>query len=427
MFIVFGAFILLLFLGVPIGFSLMLSSFVYLLFHGDISFAVMTQKFVAGANSFTLLAIPFFIATGKFMNSAGITDRLFIFAKVIVGHVPGGLAHANVIASIFFSGMSGSAVADAGGLGTIEINAMQDDGYETEFAGAVTAASAVIGPIVPPSIPMIIYAVLSNTSIAALFAAGYIPGILMGVALMILIYIYSIKYKYPRHPKANLKQVGKAFIQVIPPIITPLIIIGGILSGIFTPTEAGAVALVYSLFLGLFVYKNLNYKKIKEVLIDSAYTTAAVMVIIMASALFAWVMAIERIPFMIGSYLIVLVHNNHLLFLLVTNIFLLLIGCFMEPVAAMTILLPIFLPICNKMGINSVHFGIIVVLNLMIGLLTPPVGVVLNVIADLTNRPFERIFAATCPFLIPLIIVLFLITYFPDIVLVIPKILNLIP
>lgn len=426
MIIIFGALIILLFLGLPVGFSLMLSSFAYILFEGNIHLGVMTQKFVAGANNFTLLAVPFFILAGNFMNSSGVTDRLFKFAKAIVGHIPGGLAHANVVASIFFSGMSGAAVADAGGLGTIEIKAMRDDGYDDEFSAAVTAASSTIGPIIPPSIPMVIYALLSNTSVAALFAAGLIPGILMGVSLMILIYFYSLKHKYPRHPKIGLVKILKTFLSALLPLITPLIIIGGILSGIFTPTEAGAVAVMYSLFLGIFVYRTLDLKIIKEVIIDSAYTTASVMFIVMASALFAWVLTIERVPVFLGSYILSMVQDNYILFLLMVNIFLLFMGCFLEPTAAMLILMPIFLPICNSLGINLVHFGVIVVLNLMIGLLTPPVGLVLNIVADLVKKPFERIVIATLPFLVPLIIVLLLITYFPGWVLFVPRLLGFI-
>lgn len=424
MIIVFGVLIIMLFIGVPIGFSLMLSSFAYILFEGNIHLGVMTQKFVAGANNFTLLAVPFFILAGNFMNSSGITDRIFNFAKAIVGHIPGGLAHANVVASIFFAGMSGSAVADAGGLGAVELKAMRDDGYDDEFSAAVTGASSTIGPIIPPSIPMVIYATLSNTSVGALFAAGIIPGILMGVSLMILIYFYSLRRKYPRHPRICLVKILKTFLSALPPLITPLIIIGGILSGIFTPTEAGVVAVVYSLFLGIFVYHTLDLKIIKEVIIKSAHTTASVMFIVMASTLFAWVLTIERIPVFLGSYILSLVQDNYVLFLLMVNIILLFIGCFLEPTAAMLILMPVFLPICNRLGVNLVHFGVIVVLNLMIGLMTPPVGLVLNVVADLVKKPFERIAIATLPFLVPLIIVLLLITYFPGLVLFVPRLLG---
>ena len=416
--------IALLILRVPIGFCLMLSSFAYILSSNDIPFAIMTQRLEAGVENFTLLAVPFFILAGKLMNAAGVTDRIFNFARAVVGHIPGGLGHANVLASIFFSGMSGAAVADAGGLGTIEIEAMKKDGYDGGFSGAVTAASSTIGPIIPPSIPIIVYGVFSGTSVAALFAAGLIPGLLMGAALMIMIYIYSIKYNYPKHRRATFRQLGKAFISAIPPLLTPLILVGGILGGIFTPTEAGAAAALYALFLGTAFYRTLNLKKIAEVILDSSYTTAAVMLIVIAASLFGWILTRERIPVMAGEFILSLTQNK-ILILLITNLFLFFVGCFLEPVAAMIILIPVFLPICSHLGIDLVHFGIIMVLNLMIGLLTPPVGLVLYIITDIAKVPFEKVVRSTMPFLIPLVIVLLLLTYVPYIVLILPRLLDL--
>ena len=417
--------ITLLILRVPIGFCLMLSSFAYILLAGDISFDIMTQRLEAGAEKFTLLAVPFFIMAGKLMNAAGITDRIFNFARAIVGHIPGGLGHANVLASIFFSGMSGAAVADAGGLGSIEIEAMKKDGYEAGFSGAITAASSTIGPIIPPSIPMIVYGVFAETSVAALFAAGVIPGLLMGLSLMIMVYVYSIRFHYPKHARAKLKQLYGTFIAAIPPLITPLILVGGILGGIFTPTEAGAVAALYALFLGSVFYRTLNLKKIWEVFLDSSFTTGSVMLIVIAASLFGWVLTLERIPVIAGSFILSLTQNK-IIILLITNLFLFFVGCFLEPVAAMIILIPVFLPICEQLGINTVHFGIIMVLNLMIGLLTPPVGLVLYIISDIAHISFEQVVRATLPFLIPLIVVLFLLTYWPYIVLILPRILNLV-
>ena len=416
--------IILLILRVPIGFCLMLSAFAYILVTGDISFYIMTQRLEAGAENFALLAVPFFIMAGKLMNAAGITDRIFNFARAIVGHIPGGLGHANVLASIFFSGMSGAAVADAGGLGSIEIEAMKKDGYTARFSGAITAASSTIGPIIPPSIPIIVYAVFAETSVAALFAAGVIPGLLMGLALMIMIYIYSIRFNYPKHNRANLRKLYDTFAAAIPPLITPLILVGGILGGVFTPTEAGAVAALYALFLGIVVYRTVDLTKIWEVFLDSSYTTAAVMLIVIAASLFGWVLTLERIPVIAGTFILSLTQNK-IIILIVTNLFLFFVGCFLEPVAAMIILIPIFLPICQQLDINLVHFGIIMVLNLMIGLLTPPVGLVLYVISDIAKIPFEEVVRGTLPFLIPLVVVLFLLTYVPYIVLVIPRLLNL--
>lgn len=421
---VFAVLILMLLVGVPIGFALMLSSFTYLIMDGAVALSLMTQKFVYGVNNFTLLAVPFFILAGMFMNSAGITDKLFGFCKTIIGFIPGGLAHANVVASIIFAGMSGAAVADAGGLGAIELKAMRDDGYDDEFSAAVTAASSTIGPIIPPSIPMVVYAVASGASVAALFAAGFIPGLLMGLAMMSLIYYYAVKRNYPRHPRPTMRQAAKSFWVSLPTLITPLIILGGIFGGIFSPTEAGAVAVAYSLFLGVFVYRSVGWKDIKEVFVEASYTTSSVMLVVMGCTLFAWVLAIEQIPMSIGNFIISFVQDNVALFLLSVNIFLLFLGCFMEPTAAILIVMPIFLPICQKLNINLVHFGMVVVLNLMIGLLTPPVGLVLNVVADMIRKPIERVFAELIPFIAVLIVVLLVITYLPDLVLFLPRLLN---
>ena len=365
--------LVLLLLRVPIGFCLMLSAFSYILVDGNLPWAIMTQRLEAGVQSFTLLAVPFFVLAGKLMNATGVTDRIFNLARALVGHIPGGLGHANIVASIFFAGMSGAAVADAGGLGTIEIEAMRKDGYDTEFAAAVTAASSTIGPIIPPSIPIIVYAVFSETSVAALFAAGVIPGLLLGVALMIMVYYYAKRRNYPCHKRVSLRELGVTTVKAIPPLLTPAILIGGILGGVFTPTEAGAVAVLYTLVLGLFFYRTLNYRNIIDVVKESTGTTASVMLIVMAASIFAYVVTRERIPVVAGQFILSLTDNKYLI-LLIINFFLFFIGCFLEPVAAMIILIPVFLPICHQLGIDTVHFGLVMVLNLMIGLLTPPVG-----------------------------------------------------
>ncbi|MHC1693517.1 MAG: TRAP transporter large permease [Sphaerochaetaceae bacterium] len=416
-------FIVLLVLGMPIGFSLMLSSMSYLL-SNNVPLTVIVQKFASGVNNFTLIAVPFFILAANFMNTAGITSRLFNFAKKCIGWIPGGLAHANVLASIIFAGMSGAAVADAGGLGLIEIQAMREDGYDDDFSAAVTGASSTIGPIIPPSIPMVVYCVLTGTSVAAMFAAGILPGLLMGFAMMVLIYFMAKKRKYPRHPVSTVKELTKATIEAIPTLLTPVIILGGILGGICTPTEAGAVAVLYSMFLGLFAYKSLNWKSIRSALIDTAYSTASVMTIVVGSTLFAWVLAIEQVPVMLGQVLMHMIGSSPFLFLLLTNVLFLILGCFLEPTAAMLIMMPMMIPICNQMGISLVHYGLVVVLNLMIGLLTPPVGLVLSMVSNLVNRPMEKIFKATIPFFLILVVVLLLITYIPSISLWIPTLLN---
>ena len=410
---------------VPIGFCLLLSSFAYVITTDTLVLGMITSRLVVGADRFTLLAIPFFILAGKFMNAAGVTDRIFNFAKTLVGHIPGGLAHANVLASIFFAGMSGAAVADAGGLGTIEIEAMKKDGYDVGFSAAVTAASSTIGPIIPPSVPIIVCGVFSGTSVAALFAAGLIPGLLMGLALMILIYYFAIRRNYPRHPRTTLMNLAVVFFRATPPLLTPVILVGGILGGVFTPTEAGAVAAIYSLVLGLFFYRTLNWRKIVDVIEDSAYTTATVMLIVMAAAMFGYVLTIERIPVLASEYLMQLTQNK-ILILFIINIFLFVVGCFLEPAAAMMILIPVFIPICHQVGIDLVHFGVLMVLNLMIGLLTPPVGIVLYIISGIAHISFEQMVKDITPFFIPLVIVLLMVTYLEEITLMLPRYLGLI-
>jgi tripartite ATP-independent transporter DctM subunit len=402
----------------------MLSAFFYILSTGDIPWAIMTQRLVAGLDCFTLMAVPFFILAGKFMNEAKITDRLFNFARALVGHIPGGLGHANIVASIFFAGLSGAAVADAGGLGSIEIEAMKKDGYEADYAGAITAGSSTIGPIIPPSIPMIVFAVFAETSVAALFAAGIIPGLLMGLFLMVMVYRHAIKKNVKRHPRISFIGLCKAFISAIPPLLTPVILVGGIMGGVFTPTEAGAVAALYSLILGVFFYKTLDLKKIKEVILDSARTTGTVMLIAMGASLFAYVITMEKIPVIAGELILSLTDNRYLI-LLIINIFLLFVGCFLEPVSAMIILIPVFMPLCAKIGIDMVHFGVMMVLNLMIGLLTPPVGLVLYVVSDVAKVSFEQLVRKTFPFLLPLLICLGIVTYFEDVCLWLPKLLGL--
>ncbi len=416
--------VVLLLLRVPIGYCLMLSSFSYVLFVGDLPLAIMTQRLEAGIESFTLMAVPFFILAGNLMNETGVTDRLFKLARALVGHIPGGLGHANIVASIFFAGMSGAAVADAGGLGTIEIEAMRKDGYDDDFSAAVTAASSTIGPIIPPSIPIIVYAVFAETSVAALFAAGFLPGLLMGIALMGMVYYYAIKRNYPKHKRATLKELSTAFVDAVPPLLTPAILVGGILFGVFTPTEAGAAAVLYTLFLGFVFYRTLTLKSLMQSIVSSTYTTASVMLIVMAASIFAYVVTMERIPVAAGELILSITQNKYMI-LFIMNVFLFFVGCFLEPVAAMIILIPVFLPMCKLVDINTVHFGVVMVLNLMIGLLTPPVGLVLFVISDVAKISFERTVRATLPFLIPLVIVLFILTYLPSFVLWLPRLMHL--
>jgi len=409
----------LLILGVPVAVALGLSSLVFILLSGQAPDLVVMHRMVNGVDSFPLLAVPFFILAGNLMNTAGITNRIFDFAKACVGWMRGGLGHVNVGASVVFAGMSGAAVADAGGLGTIEIKAMRDAGYDSDFSVGVTAASSTIGPIIPPSLPMVIYGVVASSSIGQLFAAGFIPGLLMAVALMAMVAWYAHTRGYPRDARFALAVLWTSFRRAFLSLLTPVIIVGGILGGVFTPTEAAIAASAYALLLGVAVYRTLTLRRLLRVSFDTIETTAVVMFIVAAASIFAWILTSNRVTEHFAA-LILTVTENPVLILLMINVILLIVGCFMETIAAITILVPVLLPIVVKLGIDPVHFGVIMVLNLMIGLLTPPVGMVIYVLSRVSGVPFERCVAATAPFLIPLVIVLLLVTFIPQLSLFLP-------
>ena len=402
----------LLIIGVPVGVSLAGSSLLYILVSGDVPDFVVIHRMVNGVDSFPLLAIPFFILAGNLMNSAGITNRIFAFAAACIGWLRGGLGHVNIIASVLFAGMSGAAVADAGGLGTIEIKAMRDAGYDDDFAVAVTAASSTIGPIIPPSLPMVVYGVMASASVGQLFTAGFIPGLLMAVALMLLVAWYAKKRNYPRDKSFSIRLLGITFKGAFLSLLTPVIIVGGILTGAFTPTEAAISACVYALFLGVIVYRTLTWKRLIHVSMDTIETSAIILFIVAAASIFAWILTSNRVTEHFAAILMGMT-DNPMLILLMLNLVLFVVGCFMETVAAITILVPVLLPIAVGVGVDPVHFGVIMVLNLMIGLLTPPVGMVLYVLSRVAGISFERCSAATFPFLLPLVAVLALITFVP--------------
>jgi tripartite ATP-independent transporter DctM subunit len=410
--------IFLLLFGMPIFFSLGVISLIYLMSHHEILLSV-PQRLTMTADSFPLLAAPFFILMGNLMNRAGVTRRIFNFANCLVGHIKGGLGHANVVASMIFAGMSGAAVADAAGLGTIEIKAMKEGGYDAEFAAAITAASSTIGPIIPPSLPMIIYGVLANTSVGGLFIGGIIPGFLMGSALMIYVYFFARKKNYPRHRFPTLRSFSAASKEAFLSLLTPVILLGGIFSGVFTPTEAAAVAAFYALLLGFF-YREIKIADLPNIILRTIETNAVIIALVMTASLFGWVITRAQVPQMMGTLLVGL-SENPVIILLVLDCFLLFIGCFMEAIAAQMILIPILLPVVLDLGISPIHFGLIMIMNLMIGTLTPPIGVVLYVTAKVAEIPFERITKATLPFLIPLLTVLLLVTLFPQLTMFLPS------
>jgi tripartite ATP-independent transporter DctM subunit len=409
---------MLMIIGVPVAAALALASLAFVATNGMPPMIVLANM-VNGINSFPLIAVPFFILAGNLMNTAGITNRIFDFARATVGWMHGGLGHVNVGASVIFAGMSGAAVADAGGLGNIEIKAMRDAGYDTDFAVGITAASSTIGPIIPPSLPLVIYGVIGDTSIGQLFTAGLIPGLMMAIALMVMVAFYARRRNYPRDLRFSLERFLRTFLHAILPLMTPVIIIGGIMGGLFTPTEAAIAAVAYSMFLGVFVYRSLGWKKILRVSMDTVETTAAIMLIVAASTIFAWILTANQVALHF-SEIMLSVTDNRIALLLIITVIVLVIGCFMETIAAITILTPVLLPVAVSLGLDPVHFGIILILNLMIGLLTPPVGMVLYVLSKVASVPFERCVTATAPFLIPLVVVLLLLTFIPELTMWLP-------
>lgn len=410
--VLFISLVIMLIIGVPVAVSLGAASLFYIVLDG-LPNTVLIHTMVSGVDAFPLLAVPFFILAGHLMNTAGITNKIFDFAKAMVGWMHGGLGHVNIGASVIFAGMSGAAVADAGGLGAIEIKAMKDAGYDTDFSVGVTAASSTIGPIIPPSLPLVIYGVMASASIGELFAAGLIPGLLMAAALMVMVAWYARRRNYPVDAQFSVSRLGSTFLTAFFPLLTPVIIIGGIVTGAFTPTESAVAAVAYSLFLGLFVYRSLTWRHLVRVSIDTIKTTSAIMLIVASAAVFAWILTANQMADNLGGVLLGFTDNRYLILLIMMAI-ILAIGCFMETIAAITILVPVLLPIAVKVGIDPVHLGIILILNLMIGLLTPPVGMVLYVLSQVSGVKFEKCVSATLPFLVPLVVVLFIITMVPQ-------------
>jgi len=416
-------FIVLLALGAPIFVAMLAASFAWILQTGNLSlFTMGAQRMYASVNSFTLLAIPLFIFAGLLMNMSGVSKRLFDYANTLVGHITGGLGHVNVVASMFFAGMSGSAVADAAGLGAIEMKAMKDAGFDDGFSGAVTAASSTIGPIIPPSIPMVLFGGLTSVSVGRLFLGGFIPGLVMGFSLMLIVYFVAKKRNYPVSPKATFKEHWRAFLDALPSLIMPVIILGGILSGMFTPTEAATVACLYALALGVFLYKEIDLRKLWILLRETMRNTAQVMAIIAAAGLFGWVMTYQGIPAAIIKSIIGFTDNKYVV-LLIINIVLLMLGCFMEGNAILILTVPIMVPIAKEFGIDLVHLGVIMCLNTMIGTVTPPVGMCLYPVMTLGNLTMGQLVKEIIPFLIILIVALLLVTYISPLATFLPTLL----
>ena len=462
MLILLGSFLGLMILGVPVAIAMAVASLAFILISGNVPDVILAQRMIAGVESFPLLAVPFFILAGNLMNIAGVTGRIYAFAVALVGWMRGGLAQVNIIGSVIFSGMSGTAIADAAGIGTIEIKAMKDHGYPTEVAVGVTAASATLGPIIPPSLPFVIYGMMSNTSIGALFLAGVIPGVMMTLFMMVTVAIFARIYKWGSDAAFSLREIGTAGIEVlvvlgfpilayglvwmgleenlaiglalavllgldyyfdfsaVMALMTPVILIGGMTMGWFTPTEAAAAAVIWSLFLGLVRYRSMTLRSLTKATFDTIETTASVLFIVTAASIFAWLLTVSQTAQILSDLILGLTQNKWI-FLVLVNLLLLFIGCFLDTIAAITIVVPILLPIALKLGVDPIHFGLIMVLNLMIGLLHPPLGMVLFVLSRVAKLSVERTTMAILPWLVPLFIALIAITFIPQITLWLPQ------
>jgi C4-dicarboxylate transporter DctM subunit len=413
------SFVFFLALGVPIAFVLGLTPLVTMIVQGGTPLTLVAQRIFTGMDNMVLMAIPFFILAGNIMSKGGMTHQLVTFCKVLVGWLRGGLAYINVVISMIFAGITGAAVADTSAIGSILIPAMQREGYDTDFSAAVTATSSTIGPVIPPSIPFIIYGVLGEVSIASLFLAGIVPGVLLGVFMMAVVAYYARIRNYPKETLPTLKEALKSFYEAALVLIMPLIILGGILTGIFTPTESACIAVFYALFIGIVVHRNIKLKDLPKLLIDTAATSSLVMLVIGMASIFSWVLASEQVPQIVTEAILSLT-DNRIVILLLMNLVLLAVGTFMETAASLIILTPVLLPLMVSIGIDPLHFGVILVLNLVIGLTTPPVGVCLFIACSIANTRLELVSRAIVPFIMSSIAVLLIVTYWEWLVMAIP-------
>ncbi len=422
MFKISGGWLLTILVGLPLWASMGLAALVFL-WIGGMPITVLPQKMAGSMNSFPIVAAPLFILMGNILGAANITDRIVAFASAVIGWVRGGYAHASVLTSMIFAGMVGSAVADAAGSGAIEIRAMKKAGYRPETAAAITAAAATIGPIIPPSLPMVIYGVTADVSVGKLFMAGLVPGILMGAALMVMVAIVARRQGMARKPFGGVMNILRTFVDGFFALMTPVVILGGMFSGIFTPTEAAAVACLYALFLGFVVYRTLRWQQLGPILVETAETCGLVLVLVMAAGALGWCMSISRVPQMLTPMISATFHGP-ISFLLMANVLMLIVGCFMEALAAMLILIPILVPAAISYGIDPVQFGVVMVLNLILGTIHPPIGVVLFVVTRIANVSFETMSRAILPWLVPLLVVLLAISIWPPLTLWLPRLLT---
>jgi C4-dicarboxylate transporter DctM subunit len=414
------SFVFFLVIGVPIAFVLGLTPLVALLSQGTTPLVLVAQRIFTGMDSSVLMAVPFFILAGNIMSAGGMTRRLVNFCNVLVGSFRGGLAYVTVVISMIFAGITGAAVAEASAVGSILIPAMKKEGYPTDFAAAVTATSSTMGPIIPPSIPFIIYGVLGEVSIASLFLAGLVPGLMLGLLLMGLVWYYARKRRFPKGDRLSFRGALKASLDAGLVVMTPAIILGGILTGVFTPTESGCIAVFYALLLSLFVYRDMNLRDLPPLLVRTGVTSSLVMLVIGTASIFSWLLASEQIPQAIAETILNATHNKWLI-LLSVNALLLMVGCIMETTASLIIFTPILLPLMTRIGVDPLHFGVIIVFNLVIGLTTPPVGVCLFVACSIAQISLERLSRAILPFLLAAVAVLLLCTYWEALVMAVPE------
>jgi tripartite ATP-independent transporter DctM subunit len=418
---IFAVLFLFILLGLPIALCMGFTAVIFFVVLGQADVLLMLPaRMYSGTTSFTLLAIPFFILAGNLMNTGGMTQRLVRFAQCLVGHIRGGLGHVTVVTNMIMAGMSGSAVADATGTATILIPAMEKAGYPRSFSAALVGAASTIGPIIPPSIPFVLFGSITGTSVGRLFLGGFLPGVLMGILLMITVAILSKRRGYRREDRASRRELMIATLQAAPAWGAPIIIIGGILAGVFTPTEAAVAASIYALILGMLVYGEITPADLPKILWETVQNTIQVLFIVAAASFFGFLLVRQQVPMALVEGMMSLSATPWVV-LLVINVILLLLGCFMEAIAIMLLTVPIFMPLVSRVGVDPVHFGVVLTLNLMIGLLTPPVGMVLYAVSSTSKVPLWLLAKELWPYILALVVCLGLVTYVPGLVVWIPN------